>query len=233
MSSSEKKLAHVWWIVPVLAIAGLMVWGGLSQDDSSGESGDPSATSESDAGGSELARRSPDDPYALGDVDAPVVMIMYEDYRCPFCAKFATEVQPKLVDEYVDAGKLRLEWRDMTIFGVESEKVAVAARAAAQQGKFWEFNQEAYSLGDGKTKTSFPEETINQIAKDVGVSDMDQFAKDREDPKLQEQLDADFAEGSEIGVSSTPAFLINSTPVLGAQPLDTFTETIEAELDQS
>ena len=81
-----------------------------------------------------LARRDADDYTAIGDVDAPLVMIEYSDYRCPYCALYATETQPELIKKYVDTGKLRIEWRDTPIFGEQSLDAAVAAPAAGEQG---------------------------------------------------------------------------------------------------
>ena len=71
---------------------------------------------------------------ALGKPDAPVVMINYAELRCPFCAKFSRDIEPELIKRYVDAGVLRLEWRDFPIFGEESLEAAKAGRAAAAQG---------------------------------------------------------------------------------------------------
>src|SRR5699024_1196470 len=81
----------------------------------------------------DLARRDEGDPLAMGAVDAPVVMVEFADYRCPFCAKFSRDVEPELIEQYVDTGKLRIEWRDMPIYGEDSARAARAARAAAEQ----------------------------------------------------------------------------------------------------
>ncbi|MCY4669666.1 MAG: thioredoxin domain-containing protein, partial [Rhodococcus sp.] len=82
----------------------------------------------------DLAHREPDDPMALGDVEAPVVMIAFSDFRCPFCAQFSRETEPQLIDRYVDTGTLRIEWRDLPIFGPQSFDSARAERAAAAHG---------------------------------------------------------------------------------------------------
>ncbi|MDN5759410.1 MAG: DsbA family protein, partial [Tomitella sp.] len=68
----------------------------------------------------DLATRIEGDPLALGSVDAPVVLVEFADYRCSFCAKFSRDIAPDLIDEYVDSGQLRIEWRDMPIYGEES-----------------------------------------------------------------------------------------------------------------
>ncbi len=65
----------------------------------------------------DLARRHPDDPLAQGSVTAPIVLIEFADMRCPFCAQFSRQTEPVLIKRYVDTGLLRIEWRDLAIFG--------------------------------------------------------------------------------------------------------------------
>ncbi|WP_374103454.1 DsbA family protein [Streptomyces sp. RK31] len=85
-----------------------------------------------------LARRDTADPLALGSPDAPVVLIDYSDFQCPFCGRFARETKPALVRDYVDKGILRIEWRDFPVFGAESDQAARAGWAAGQQDRFWQ-----------------------------------------------------------------------------------------------
>lgn len=180
-----------------------------------------------------LARRTPDDPLAMGEPDAPVTMLVYSDYRCPFCAKFSQDTQPTLVDRYVESGVLRLEWRDLPIFGDESMDAARAGRAAAEQGKFWEYNDAVYA--DAPGDTSHPDmtpEILRGYAEEVGL-DLEQFEADMASDKFDDEIMADLNEASGIGASSTPTFLINGTPVLGAQPLEVFTNAIEQAADQA
>ena len=67
---------------------------------------------------------------ALGDVDAPVVMISYSEFQCPFCGKYARDTEPILVEKYVDSGVLRIEWRDFPYLGPESTTAAQAGRGS-------------------------------------------------------------------------------------------------------
>src|SRR5690606_12726645 len=75
--------------------------------------------------GESLARRDADDPTALGDPDAPVVLIAYSDYQCPFCAAWVADTQPELVERYVDSGDLRIVWREFPYKGEASRIMAV------------------------------------------------------------------------------------------------------------
>ncbi len=178
----------------------------------------------------DLSRRIEGDPAAMGAVDAPVVMIEFADYRCPFCGVYAREMQPQIVKDYVDAGLLRIEWRDTPIFGVESFDAAVAARAAGQQGLFWDYYNGLFSY-EGTGHQSLPRKRLLEIAEEIGVPDMAAFEAALDDDTLSEQVGVDYAESQSVGVYSTPAFLVGGTPILGAQPYDVFVEAIEQELD--
>lgn len=174
-----------------------------------------------------LARRTPGDPLALGKPDAPVVMLNYSDYRCPFCAKFSRDIEPDLIQHYVDSGVLRIEWRDFPIFGEESLQAAKAGRAAAAQGKFWEYQGAIYQDAPESGHPSLPHDKLLGYAMQVGITDISKFESDMNDPAVLPAIRDDATEGSEVGVSSTPTFLINGDPILGAQPADQFHSAIE------
>lgn len=177
----------------------------------------------------DLSRRIEGDPTAIGAVDAPVVLIEFADYRCPFCGIFARGSLPVLVEEYVDKGDLRVEWRDVPVFGDESIAAAVAARAAGEQDLFWEYNAAVFAY-EGRDHQALPRERLLEIAIEVGVPDLAAFEAGLDDPELAERVARDAAEAESLGVRSTPTFLIGQTPVMGAQPVATFREAIEAEL---
>ncbi|PSL00582.1 protein-disulfide isomerase [Murinocardiopsis flavida] len=160
-----------------------------------------------------------------GSADAPVTMVVFGDYRCPYCATFAEEQQPVLVEKYVDTGRLRLVWRDYPYRGAESEDAAVAARAAARQDRFWAYSDALYA--DTKAWRGAEAADFTRIARGLGL-DADRFAADLDDPELRAAVadDMDFALG--LGVPGTPAFLINGEAFFGAQPIGAFNERIEA-----
>lgn len=178
--------------------------------------------------GPDLARRDADDALAVGPVDAPVVMIEYSDFQCPYCGRFARETKPALLREQVEEGVLRIEWRNFPLFGEESERAALAAWAAGQQGKFWEFHDLAYAEPRKRNSGAFSEQAVVDMAEKAGVGDLERFRKDLGGAEGRAALERDQQEGSGLGVSSTPAFLVNGQPILGAQPGTTFTEAVEA-----
>ncbi len=172
------------------------------------------------------ARRDPADKLALGRADAPVVLVEYADFQCGYCGKFARDTEPALIEKYVEKGTLRIEWRNFPIFGEESEAVARASWAAGRQGRFWQFHKAAYAE-DAKEK-GFGKERLAALAREAGVPDAARFAKDSESAAAREAVRKDQEEGYRLGATSTPSFLVNGRPIAGAQPLETFTEAIEA-----
>ena len=177
-----------------------------------------------------LARRDPDDPLARGAVDAPVVMVEYSDFQCPYCGRYAVETAPELVERYVDTGLLRMEWRDFPYLGEKSLTVAVAARAAGEQQMFWEFHHAFFAAQPSPNSGEIDTAWLVELAREAGL-DTDRFAADLDDPSLRERVEHDAREGQQIGVSGTPAFLINGHPIIGAQPTEAFVQLIEQVLE--
>lgn len=215
-------------IAGVVVLTGTFVAGGLAQRDS------PSASTAQESGSAseplDLSRRLEGDPAALGDVDAPVVIVEYADYRCPFCGVFARDTLPTLVEEYVDAGTVRIEWRDLPVFGEESVNAAVAARAAGAQGLFWEYSKAIFAGAPERGHPELPRERLIELATEIGVPDLDRFIADLDSADHLAVVNADQAEAQQLGISSTPIFVVNESPISGAQPLDVFRQVIDAEL---
>lgn len=175
----------------------------------------------------DLARRQPNDPMAMGSPTAPVVLIEFADLRCPFCAQFGRDTKPVLVDRYVDSGVLRVEWRDMAIFGPESMAGARAARAAAAQGRFWEFVTAIYDEAPPRGHSSLTTATLREFAEKAQVPDLPRFDVDAASTAFDEAINADLEQAQMLGIPSTPAFSLNGEPILGAQPTEAFTAMID------
>ncbi|MBT2507337.1 thioredoxin domain-containing protein [Streptomyces sp. ISL-98] len=172
-----------------------------------------------------LARREAKDPLAQGRPDAPVVLIEYADFKCGYCGKFARDTEPALVKKYVDAGTLRIEWRNFPIFGKDSEAAARGSWAAGQQGRFWQFHAAAYA--DGAKEKGFGDDRLKALAEQAGVKDITRFTRDADSEAAAQAVRKDQEEAYELGATSTPSFLVNGRPIAGAQPAATFTEAIE------
>ena len=179
-----------------------------------------------------VTRREPGDPQAMGDVDAPVVIVEYSDFQCPFCGRFARETAPVLEKEYVRKGLVRIEWRDFPYLGPESTLAAHAGRSAAAQGRFWQFHDALYADQPAPNSGEVTEERLVEVAREVGL-DVDRFRRDLGSQSIADAVQADFTEGQSIGVTGTPAFLVNGRPVMGAQPVDVFRQLIDQGLAEA
>ncbi|MCZ2528032.1 DsbA family protein [Streptomyces sp. NPDC059506] len=235
-TSRRRGIAAAAAVLVVALVLGVVSAVATANKDTSGASGGPAATvatpeaqppSEQDAELLALARRDADDPHAVGRADAPVVMIEYSDFQCPFCGKFARDTKPELM-KYVEDGTLRIEWRHFPLFGEESENAARAGYAAAQQDRFWQFHDVVYSEERKRNSGVFAPGKVEKMAREAGVPDIDRFRADMKSKKAGAFVTADSEEGYRLGVTSTPAFLVNSQPILGAQPLETFEAAIES-----
>lgn len=215
-------------LLAVVALLGVgLVWVVTSGGPPSRESTATSSTQAQQQGiGVDLSRREASDPRAIGDVDAPVVLIEYADFRCPFCGVHARDTQPEL-QKYVDEGTLRIEFNDLAIFGEQSIRAAAASRAAAAQDKFWEFHEAVYADAPDRGHANLTDEVLLGYADQIGVRDMAQFEADMTAEETAAAVRADAQKAYDIGASSTPLFLIGDEPILGAQPADVFIEKIE------
>ncbi|MGW4242235.1 DsbA family protein [Nocardia sp. NPDC004722] len=228
-SKARKSFAGLAIVAAVclLVIAAVQMLGDDKKSDKS--AGSTTEVNPAYAQLAKMARRDAHDPLALGRADAPVVMVEYSDFQCPYCKVMATKMEPQLIAEYVDKGVMRIEWRSMAIFGPESEDAARAAWAAGQQGKFWEYHKALFEHAPAKKNTgAFTRDKLAELATTAGVPDLEKFHADLDSPAATAAVQADVNEGINIGVNSTPAFLINGRPILGAQPIEQFRTTIDA-----
>lgn len=230
------------WVIPgliLLAAAGLMAvsalrgggdpGGGAGAAGTSSQSGAvaPSPTS-SPATTLDMARRDPHDPLAAGPVDAPVVLVAYSDYQCPFCAMWVHDTEPAMM-KLVAAGDLRIEWRDVNVYGPNSTRAAQAAYAAGLQGKFWEYHDSLYADGKKRDPSGLTQQALIALAASLGL-DVPRFTTDFTSPAVAAAVQANADEAARIGVSSTPSFLIGGHPVIGAQPTAVFINAVRSAL---
>lgn len=171
-----------------------------------------------------------DDGLSIGDVNAPVVLIDYGDLRCPYCAKWMKQVEPELVEKYVDTGKLRIEFRNMVLFDEPSLLGARAVMAAAQQGKGYEMVHKIYSAMPEKGHGDITVPLVEKWAKELQLKDIDQFMKDAQSTKFDAAIEAGKQEAQQMGFQSVPSFLINGYPVVGARDTQTYIDVIESAL---
>jgi protein-disulfide isomerase len=157
-----------------------------------------------------------------GATSGKVTIVEFSDFQCPFCSRVAPTLA-QLLTEYPD--QLRIAYKHLPLdFHTKSPAAHAAAEAAHRQGKFWEMHDRIF-----KNQTEMSEEKYAQYAAEIGL-DVQQFNRDRASDDVKRRIEADKSEASALGISGTPAFLINGRYVSGAQPIGQFKTLIEEEL---
>ncbi len=169
----------------------------------------------------------PDDDAVLGDPNAPVTIVEFSDFECPFCGKFWEETFPQVKKKYIDTGKVKLVYRDFPLSIHEmAQTYAEAAECADEQGKFWEMHDKIF--GEQKNGAATVAD-LKKWAKGLGAKE-DQFNTCLDTNKYAEEVAKDFKDGEAAGVQGTPSFFINGKLVVGAVPFSVLEKEIEAAL---
>jgi protein-disulfide isomerase len=166
-----------------------------------------------------------DDDPVLGDNNAPVTIVSFEDYQCPFCKRAKDQTFPQLKQEYIDTGKVRYIYRDFPLsFHPQAQPAAEASECADDQGKFWEYHEALFA-----NQATLGRDLYIQLAGQFGM-DVEEFTSCFDSGKFKQEVQNDFTYGSQVGVSGTPTFFINGVKLVGAQPYQAFKQVIDSEL---
>ena len=177
-----------------------------------------------------------DDP-VKGDFNAPITVVEFSDFQCPFCARFHEQTLPQLQKEYIDTGKIKLVFRDMPLsFHANAMSAAVASECANEQGKFWQYHDVLFtnqaqwqSIESGEITKTF-----SQYATDLGIETAS-FEACLGSQGIADEINKDMRDAAQYGVSGTPTFFIGTekdgfVKLVGAQPFEAFKNTIEKQL---
>lgn len=246
---------EAWIIAGAILIGGLMLsisiwaavsaWGG-GASVGTGRLGEPSAQPQAKAAPSDDQPSGPvkvsvDDDPVMGNKNAPVTVIEFSDYECPFCKKSFTDVLPELKKNYIDTGKVKLVYRDYPLsFHANAGKEAEAAECARSLGNdatYYKFHDQIFakttSNGTGLALTELP-----VIAKNLGLN-VTQFQQCLDSGKFADEVAKDMADGTAAGVSGTPSWIIGASSqdgqiegqlIVGAQPFSVFKTIIDEKL---
>lgn len=179
----------------------------------------------------DIHRVNPEDPFALGSENAKVVISYFSDFRCPVCANYDTEIEPKIIEEYVNDGRVRLEWNDYPFLSENSLLPAQGGRAAAAQGKFWEFKDAVYRGFEGNEHPTYTVDDLVGFAEEAGVPNLDKFREDVESGKYASTVMQALIYGGYLGVNSTPTFVVNGVSVQGTD-YESLKKAIEQSLEK-
>lgn len=211
-------------MLPLAFVAGIaygyLLWGKEEPAQPASPESDPAASSR---GVARLEIDLDDDP-SLGPADAPITIIEFSDFNCPYCQRWHQEVFEPLMASY--PGQIHFVYRDFPIVGGGGPGMAAAqaANCAREQNLYWEFHDAMFS-------GSYPlnAEGFTAASGALGV-DSEALMVCFESGRYEAEVQADLRYAAGLGVSATPTFFINGIPLVGAQPLLRFMEIINAEL---
>ena len=166
----------------------------------------------------------------MGDPNAPVKIIEYADYQCPFCLRYWQGTEVQIINTYVTTGKVFYEYRSVGAFiGPESASAAEAAYCAGDQGRFWQYHDILYSNWTGENAGDFSQDKLRQYGVAAGLNS-NKFNDCLNKGTHASQVQQDVMKAKADGIQATPSFLINGELLEGAQPFDVFQQKIEATL---
>jgi protein-disulfide isomerase len=230
-AAREARRRRAWRLGAVATVAAVAVVIAVAVSSSGGSTEPPQDTGGADA--TALFRGIPERTGVLGDPDAPLTVTEFVDLQCPFCAQVSTTTLPTIVSDYVRSGKVKLEARTLHFLGPDSTVAAQVAAGAERQGKLWPFLEVFYANQGQENSGYVTDEFLRRIATAAGV-DADAALAQADGAFAQRRLDRANAEGSKLGVDSTPTLVVSGNGraphVLDADPLDP--QSVSAALDR-
>jgi protein-disulfide isomerase len=184
---------------------------------------------------------------SMGDPDAPIQIVEYSDFQCPFCDRFYSDTEALLEQYYIDTGLALFTYQSAGNFvsrntagNTESQDAAAAAYCAGDQGKFWQMHDSLFENNrDVENQGSFTNRRLKIIAESVGL-DMDAFTECLDGGTYKDRVQDDLAEATAAGLGGTPYFVVSYTVngetktkiIEGAQPFNVFQVELEAILNE-
>ncbi len=235
------------WIVSTFVLVGLIVGFGIAQipyfkalgGTSTASSLQPSSPSPPAAqtpptatlSTAQIAALADDDPI-IGDPKAPVTVVEFSDFQCPYCSRFFTATFGKIEENYIKSGKVKFVYRDFPLADKHPQAIlaAEAAQCANDQSKFKEMHDQLFLHQELWAGVEKPKDAMKKFATTIGL-DVKQFTGCLESNKYKAEIQKDLVDGSAVGVNGTPSFFVNGKFVEGAVPYElVFKPILDAEL---
>jgi len=179
---------------------------------------------------------SPDAPSATapveisyGAADAPVVVVEYADFQCPYCRQFALGPEKQLRQDYADKGLVRFLYRSFAFLGQESTWAAEAAWCANDQGHFWDYHDKLYQEQGAENQGAFAQDNLKRFAAELGL-DTTQFNACVDSNKYASRVQDEFDEAQRRRINSTPTLLVDGQLVPNGSSYPVLQAAIEAAL---
>jgi len=218
------KRSHFYSVLVILAFAvgilvGYLAWGRASVT--------AAAPSAAQAEPTQAFRRYeiPTEGFqSIGPDDAPIVIVEFSDYQCPFCKRWHDQVYDSLLAAY--PGQIRFVYRNLPLTQLHPQAMpsAEAALCASEQDAYWQYHAKLFENSDVLT-----DEIFTTLATDLGL-DIAAFETCMSGHKFKDDIEADMEFSLDLGIQSTPTFFINGLAIVGAQPLSAFQQIIDKEL---
>lgn len=174
--------------------------------------------------------------YVLGKSDAPLTMVEFTDYQCPFCGRFETATYPEIKKNFIDTGKMRLIVRDLPLTELHpyALKAAQSVQCAGDQGKFWEMKDLVF-----RNQNKLDVDSLAGYAKNLGLNG-DTYKSCMADGKHLKEIAEEAKYAQSLGITGTPTFIIGKTTgdsvkgrmIVGALPYENFAAVIDGMLDK-
>jgi protein-disulfide isomerase len=176
-----------------------------------------------------LLQGIPQTGMVLGDPKAPVTLIEFGDLQCPVCKGYAEEILPPIIENQVKNGRVRLDFRNLTIIGEESIAAGAAALAAGEQGRGWSYVELFYRNQGAQENSGYAADGafLKAVARGAGVKDLARWNEER--ARLSVQVEETTAEAQKLGFEGTPSFAIKGPSTYGIKLLGTPSSTGDLE----
>jgi len=179
-----------------------------------------------------------DDEPVKGSPDAPVTVVEFSDFQCPFCSRFFEQTLPLIEENYIDTGKIKFVYKDLPLDNLHPNARAahIAAECADEEGKFWEYHDVLFEKqAEWRSLVSSDLDiTLSQFAVDLGMQAAS-FESCMESQDIADEVNQDTLEAARYGTTGTPTFFIGTEEdgfikLVGAQPYAAFQAAIDEKL---
>jgi protein-disulfide isomerase len=223
MNTSNKYFLPAAVVIAGLFIAGAVVWNGMHPAGPSGTG----ATAKVDIKDVKTDGR----PY-IGDENAPVTIAFWSDFQCPFCQQFELTTLPQIIQDYVNAGKVKVVFLEFPFLGQDSVTDAAYSLSVWKlyPEKYFEWRTAMYNAQDAEGDQGFGDAaSVDKLNATISGIDAAKVAADVKTnlTNYEAQMNADKTQGQALGINATPSFIIGKQAIAGAYPYATFQATID------
>tara|TARA_B110000014_G_scaffold223845_1_gene181734 strand:+ start:266 stop:1069 length:804 start_codon:yes stop_codon:yes gene_type:complete len=171
----------------------------------------------------------------LGNPNAAITLVEFGDYQCHFCNVYFQDTEHKIVENFVDTGKVKIMFKDFTIIGPDSVSAAHFAHCASEQEKFWEYHNILYNNWAGENNGWASNDNLLKFADEIGL-DMNELKKCNNENRYKSLIESSNSDARSLGLTGTPAFFVitnnGAQKIHGAQPYEVFENVFETLLEK-